>query len=214
MMETFQRVMEAFTWFLFAYVIVFSIGQVVICALTYGIAAPLGIARHDAVVLGQPTTADMIARYGFNHIAFDYFAVTFKSFWGQFGWMGVLINDRLYVGLMALTGAAVFGAMLWAIRIARHREIITETQHWLVGLLIVLMATAFADYIAYNFKFFQLQGRYLFPAIIPIAFFLVIGLREILNREYERVVFVMLYLGLIALDAICLFLYIVPQLKA
>ena len=39
MMETFQRVMEAFTWFLFAYVIVFSIGQVVICALTYGIVA-------------------------------------------------------------------------------------------------------------------------------------------------------------------------------
>jgi len=182
-------------------------------ALTYGITDPLGIARHDAVVLGQPTTAEMIARYGFNHIAFDYFAVTFKSFWGQFGWMGVLINDRFYVGLMALTGAAAFGAMLWALKIVRHRELLTETQHWLIGLLILLLATAFADYIAYNFKFFQLQGRYLFPATISIALFLVIGLREILNSEYERIVFAMLYLGMLALDFICLFVYIVPQLK-
>lgn len=183
-------------------------------ALIYGITDPLGIARHDSVVVGQPTTAEMISRYGFNHIAFDYFAVTFKSFWGQFGWMGVLINDRLYVVLMVLTGAAAFGAILWAIRIIRHRELITEPQHWLVGLLLVLLLTAFADYVAYNFKFFQLQGRYLFPALIAIAFFLVAGLRELLNREYERVVLAGLYIGMLGLDILCLFLYIVPQLTS
>lgn len=183
-------------------------------ALTYGIADPLGIMRHDAIVLGQPTTAEMIARYGFNHIAFDYFAVTFKSFWGQFGWMGVLINDRLYVVLMVLTGVAAFGALLWALKIVRHRELLKESQHWLVGLLILLLATGFADYIAYNFKFFQLQGRYLFPAAISIALFLVIGLRELLNRDHERLAFALLYVGMLGLDLICLFLYIVPQLKA
>jgi hypothetical protein len=182
-------------------------------ASTYGMADPLGIARHDAVVVGQPTTSEMIARYGFNHIAFDYFAVTFKSFWGQFGWMGVLLNDRIYVLLMVLNGAAVFGALSWAIRLARRREMLTETQHWLVGLLILLLATTLADYIAYNFKFFQLQGRYLFPALIAIAFFLVTGVRELLKPEYQRVVFALLYLGMLGLDVSALFLFIVPQLK-
>jgi hypothetical protein len=182
-------------------------------ALTYGITDPLGLARHDAVVVGQPTTLDMMAHYGFNHITFDYFAVTFKSFWGQFGWMGVLINDRLYVVLMASSGAAAFGVMLWAIRIVRHRELLTQVQHWFIGFLIALLITSFADFIAYNFKFFQLQGRYLFPALIAIACFLVLGLREILNRDYERITFALLYFGMLALDVICLFLYIVPQLR-
>ena len=182
--------------------------------ITYGIADPLGLARHDSIVIGQPTTAEMIRQYGFNHILFDFFAVTFKSFWAQFGWMGVLVNDRIYVVLFVLTAIAVFGFALWAIRIVRHRELLTPVQHWSVGLLILLVAVGVADYVAYNFKFFQLQGRYLFPAIIPIAFFLVLGLREILAKEYARVAFALLYVALVGLDIACLFLYIVPQLKS
>jgi hypothetical protein len=182
-------------------------------ALTYGITDPLGIARHDAIVAGQPTTAEMIAQYGFSHIAFDYFAVTFKSFWAQFGWMGVLLNDRIYVLLFALTGAGVLGAILWAIKVVEHRELLTAAQHWCVGLLLVLLMSAIADYSAYNFKFFQLQGRYLFPAMIPIALFLVIGLREIIAREYARVVFALLYVGMLGLDLASLFLFIIPQLR-
>lgn len=182
--------------------------------LTYGITDPLGIARHDAIVVGQPTTAEMIERYGLTHIVFDYFAITSKSFWAQFGWMGVLINDRLYVLLFAVTGIAILGFLFWSLKITRHRETLTQVQHWCVGLLVILVITTVADYIAYNFKFFQLQGRYLFPAMIPIALFLIIGLREIIAREYERLVFVILYLGMVALDLASLFLYIVPQLKS
>ena len=181
--------------------------------LTYGIADPLGLARHDSIVIGQPTTAEMIRQYGFNPILFDFFAVTFKSFWAQFGWMGVLVNDRIYTALFVLTAVAVFGFALWAIRIVRHRDLLTPAQHWSAGLLILLVAVGVADYVAYNFKFFQLQGRYLFPAIIPIAFFLVLGLREILAKEYARVAFALLYVALVGLDIACLFLYIVPQLK-
>jgi FtsH-binding integral membrane protein len=86
-------------------------------------------------------------------------------------------------------------------------------QWWCVGLLVLLLVTAIADYIGYNSKFFQPQGRYLFPAMIPIALLLVIGLREIIAREYERVVFALLYIALLALDLASLFLFIVPQLR-
>jgi hypothetical protein len=60
----------------------------------------------------------------------------------------------------------------------------------------------------------QFQGRYLFPALIALAFVLVIGWREIIAREYQRVVFVLLYVALLALDLACLFWFIVPQLKS
>jgi hypothetical protein len=181
--------------------------------LTYGITDPLGLARHDAVVIGQPTTAEMIAQYGFPHIALDFFAVTFKSFWAQFGWMGVLVNDRIYVALFLLCAMALLGFLLYALRILRHRQLLTEAQHWCVALLLLLLVIAIADYIGYNFKFLQFQGRYLFPALISIAFVLVVGLRELIAREYQRIVFALLYVGLLVLDLACLFLFIIPQLR-
>ncbi len=181
--------------------------------LTYGVTDPLGLARHNAVVLGQPTTAEMIARYGLNHILFDYFAVTFKSFWAQFGWMGVLINDRIYVVLEVLSGAAAFGFALYVLRVLRRRDALTAPQWWSIGLLALMLVAAVVDYIGYNFEFFQLQGRYLFPALIPIALFGVIGLRELVAREYHRVVLALLYVALLVLDIASLFLFIVPQLR-
>jgi hypothetical protein len=181
--------------------------------LTYGITDLLGTARHDAIVVGQPTTAEMIRQYGFSHIAFDFIAVTFKSFWAQFGWMGVLVNDRIYVVLFVLTGLAVFGLVLYAIRIARERQSLAPAQWWGTGLFALLVGVSIVDYIGYNFKFFQLQGRYLFPAIVPIAFFMVVGLRELLAKPYVRLTFALLYLALAGLDIASLFLYIVPQLR-
>ena len=181
--------------------------------LTYGITDPLGLARHDSVVIGQPTTAEMISQYGLNHILFDYFAVTFKSFWAQFGWMGVLINDRIYVALMLLSAIAVLGLMFYVLRILHRRDLLTSEQWWSLGLLALLLVVGIADYIGYNFKFFQLQGRYLFPAMISIAFFFVVGLREIITREYQRIVFALMYVALLGLDVACLFLFIVPQLR-
>ncbi|MEW5721397.1 MAG: hypothetical protein AB1817_22410, partial [Chloroflexota bacterium] len=183
-------------------------------ALVYGVTDPLGIARHDAIVVGQPTTATVIAEYGFKRVAFDFGAVTFKSFWAQFGWMGVLVNDRIYVAFALLTGAAVFGHTLYARRILRRRDLLTPAQWWCIALINLLLVVAVADYVAYNFKFLQFQGRYLFPALVAIALFLVIGLRELIAREYQRVVFALLYVALLALDLACLFLFIVPQLKS
>ena len=198
---------------LFALALLISAPMFVRNMLTYGITDPLGLARHNSVVVGQPTTAEMIAKYGVGHILFDYLAVTFKSFWAQFGWMGVLVNDRIYVMLFLLCAAALLGFTFHVLRILRRRDLLTTAQWWSMGLLAVTVLVAVVDYIGYNFEFFQLQGRYLFPGIIPIALFGVIGLREVLAREYHRIVFALLYLALLALDVASLFLFIVPQLR-
>jgi hypothetical protein len=187
-------------------------------AMVYGPTDLLGWVRHDAVVVGQPTTAECVARYGLKDVVADFFIVTFKSFWAQFGWMGVLVNDRIYVGLFGLTGVALAGLALWVAKVGRERGDTPQAprfsaQWWNLGLLALVLVTVLAEHAAYNLKFVQPQGRYLFPALIPIAAFFIIGLRELLNREHERVVFGALYLALLALDWMALFWFIVPQLK-
>jgi hypothetical protein len=198
---------------LFALAAVISSPMFIRNMLTYGVTDPLGLARHNAVVAGQPTTAEMIGTYGLNHILFDYVAVTFKSFWAQFGWMGVLVNDRIYVALMILSGAAAFGLALYVLRVWRRHEALSEPERWNLLLLGLVVLTSAIDFLGYNLEFFQLQGRYLFPAMIPIALFGVLGLREILAREYFRLFFGLVYVALLALDAVSLFLFIVPQLR-
>lgn len=202
-----------FTFYSFSLAALIASPMFIRGALTYGIADPLGLARHDAIVVGQMTTAQAIDASGLKSVVFKFGTVTFKSFWAQFGWMGVLVNDRIYVALAVFCAIAFLGLAFYVFRILRHREIWTTVQHWCVGLLIVLLAVAVADYIAYNFKFFQPQGRYLFPALIAIAFFFVVGLRELIAREYQRIVFALLYAGFVALDLVCLFWFLVPQLR-
>jgi len=182
-------------------------------ALTYGLTDPLGIARHDAVVIGQPTTAAMVAQFGFKRIAFDFLAITFKSFWAQFGWMGVLVNDRIYVALAILCAIALLGLVFYSLRLVRQRDLLSSLQWAGIALLGALLLTAIADYLAYNFKFLQFQGRYLFVSLIAIAFGLVLGLRELVAREYVGIVLTLLYLAMLVLDLVCLFGFIVPQLR-
>ncbi len=182
--------------------------------LTYGWTDPLGLARHDSIVVGQPRTVEMIRQYGLPQIVSDFFVITFRSFWAQFGWMGVLVDARIYFAVLALTLAALAGLVGCGSRVFRHRAVLTRTQWWCLACLMVLLVTGMADYVGYNFKFLQFQGRYLFPALVALAFFFVVGVREWSARKYTWLTFAVMYLALVGLDIACLFLYIVPQLRA
>lgn len=181
--------------------------------LVYGGLDIMGLGQHDRVVIGQPTTAEWIAQYGFKNIFADFFIITFKSFWAQFGWMGVLVNDRIYVALFLLTGVALFGALLWLIRLARAHwaEVRGVGWNWLT--LGTWLAITLLAHIWYNIHYVQPQGRYLFPALIPIAALLVVGLYELIDKRYARLVLGLLYIVLIGLDYLSLFWYIIPQLR-
>lgn len=181
-------------------------------ALVYGANDILGWTRHDAVVAGQPTTAQFIAQYGLRNVIFDFFAISFKSFWAQFGWMGVLVNDRIYTFLFLLSAAATLGAFLWGIRLWRERKTFSIETRWTWILLGVLLTLACAAHLYYNLKYVQPQGRYLFPGLLAIAAFWTAGLNEIFNPRYARVLFALLYLAMLALDYIALAWFIVPQL--
>ena len=150
--------------------------------ITYGWPDALGLRQHDRVVVGQPRTTEWIARYGLGATLERFRVFTFQSFWGQFGWMGVVLDARLYflfawltaLGLLGLglhLGRARRGSPLWGMR----------------GLLLLLNAGLTAGaYIGYNLSFVQHQGRYLFPALLPIALGFTAGLQAWLEGPAAR----------------------------
>lgn len=178
----------------------------------YGVTDLFGWGRHDKVVAGQPTTAQWIADNGLRNTVIDLFAISFKSFWAQFGWMGVLVNDRIYVFLFVLTAVATVGAALMALRLWRERKSLPSETRWtwlLLGLHLALVVAADAYY---NLKYFQPQGRYLFAGLIPLAALWSGGIYELLNARYARYVFALLYVVMLGLDYVSLAWFIVPQL--
>lgn len=152
----------------------------------YGGADFLGLGAHDAVVIGQPRTADLIAQIGTLDYLRRAFETTFTSFWGQFGWMARPLPAWALAGIAALLGVAVVG---WITAVARfqgrafqqwafQRNAPTDGAAWRRAAWIALLTgvvLTIAQMAIYNLTFIQFQGRYLFPALIPVALMLALG---------------------------------------
>jgi hypothetical protein len=143
--------------------------------VSYGDVADFMVQKtHDAVVVGQPRTDDYQAKHGgVGGWLRDGVSITFHSFWGQFGWMGVPMPDPFYTGLLAFTLFVIVGALIAAIRWHRALNVIQREELLLLGAAAFL---AFAAFAGYNFKFVQFQGRYLYPGLVPIGLFVAAGL--------------------------------------
>lgn len=198
--------------------------------LVYGGFDIFGWARHDAIVLDQPTTAEWIALYGAGKVVKDFFVISFKSFWAIFGWMGVLVDSRIYDLLFLVSLAALLGVGIYIKGLAQGSETLAVPQRWALSISFLILLLVAASHVWYNFKFVQHQGRYLFPALIPIGLFFALGLREWarllarltslllpldspkarLEHGAEGAVLALFYLSFLALDLVCLYRFIVP----
>lgn len=198
-------------------------------ALTYGWADPLAAVRHDEIVVGQPRWER------FDVVAGDYvLRVLFRSFWGQFGWMGVVLDERLYVLYLALTLLALGGLLLLLRerfrpgpeRSRRAASLALSAfaepgQRLALGLLVAATVLAIGQVLAYNSRFIQPQGRYLFPALAPIALLLSLGWWRLADLAAARrrdtstanTLLFALGAGLGALDLACLLLFVAPAFR-
>lgn len=102
--------------------------------------------------------------------------LTFKSFWGVFGYMGIYLPSllyRLFAGLLLLGGG---GLMLRMLRCCRDRtatwdEVLLGTS-FSIAMVLVILLSAWASLT----KDYEPQGRYLFSALVPLALGLAIGI--------------------------------------
>ncbi len=161
-------------------------------AVVYGNYDFFGWQRHDAIVVGQLQTTEAIARFGVSKILRDFFRVSFHSFWAQFGWMGVPVDGRIYLALFVLCSIVVLGLVLFT---ARHRQSVWRNSHLAIMALTALLVAA--SHVWYNLKFLQHQGRYLFPAIVPLGFCFAVGLWEAWRYESAKWVIRLLLVGML-----------------
>jgi hypothetical protein len=181
--------------------------------LTYGWGDPLGMARHNAVVEGQMRTSDYLALYGWSAYWERAWSFTFNSFWGQFGWMGVVLPTRMYQVLLLLSVLLGVGFCGWLFD--RRRPKSTASQRASLILFLSSVLLTLLGFLGYNLTFVQHQGRYLFPALIPIGTAGALGLDTLtrwLPRQIRPWPVVALFAGLAAFDAVCLFKFIIPFL--
>ena len=190
----------------------------------YGIPDLLGLGAHDAVVVDQPRTADFVALHGFAATLTQMSSTTFKSFWGQFGWMALpldgVLGGWIYRGFTLLTLAGLTGALL-SCRATLNTDQQSAQARTPRPILVVLLTTLLLvalQFLYYNIEFQQWQGRYLFPALIPIALILVNGLdywrARLLSRWGAlRWLTPLALTSLFALDIYLLFWVIVPGLS-
>jgi 4-amino-4-deoxy-L-arabinose transferase-like glycosyltransferase len=147
-------------------------------ALEYGGLDILGLQQHNRVVAGQPRTADVIAANGALATAWDWANTTFHSFWGQFGWMAVPMDGRVY-GAIWLFSIVVGLGFLFGLAEAREQGKLTPGALLLGCSALLTLCT----YLGYNLGFYQAQGRYLYPALIPIGLGVSAGLHKSLRRR-------------------------------
>jgi 4-amino-4-deoxy-L-arabinose transferase-like glycosyltransferase len=161
-------------------------------AAVYGGLDVLARAAHDEVVVGQPRTAEWIAQYGLGGTIGRFLRTTFTSFWGQFGWMAAPLPGWIVGALAVVTVIAAAGLLL---AFADHRRQMTESGKGSVGrgqkpLQVLVLGLTFlltlALHVGYNLTFVQHQGRYLFPALIPIAVGFTAGLGYWLRPVVRR----------------------------
>lgn len=181
--------------------------------ITYGWLDLTGQAHHDEVVQGQLTTTEYLADHGWGALLRNMVCTTFHSFWGQFGWLAVPLQPRFYRALAAFCLLAAVGFSWWLLD--RRRPRLSPHQRLSLILLLLSSLLTVLVFLGYNVKFLQHQGRYLFPALIPIGTAAALGLERLASILPQRVRYWtvgVLFAGMASFDVYCLFRVVVPFL--
>lgn len=129
---------------------------------------------------------------------------TYRSFWFAYGTpqnaakgLPAFLPDRVYLvlGVLHLLSMLGFALALW-----RERESFAEGAYrwWTVaGLLTLFVIGAFVRFIL---TYFQTQGRYLYPALVPIVLALTVGWRSLFPTHLRTAADGILLLALFAIS--------------
>ncbi|MHB8625001.1 MAG: DUF2142 domain-containing protein [Aggregatilineales bacterium] len=182
------------------------------CIQVYGFPDVLGLGRHNSIVIGQERMSEYLAQYGLGQTLSNGIQTSFHSFWGQFGWMEVPMPGGIYTALLILTIFLVIGAV---IAFVRFRTRLTSVQRDGLMVLAALVLGAVAEMVYYNLTFVQFQGRYTYPGLIGIAFFVAVGVTgwtALIPVRAARWIGVLALCAFVVLDVYALYRFILPTL--
>lgn len=179
----------------------------------------LGLQRHNEVVIGQPTTREWLEQFGPAGFLMRMAQTTFQSFWGQFGWMSVVMNTWMYALLLGFTGLSMLLFAAWWIRTTltpAGRSALTAAQRQTLRLYALLGLGTLAGFIWYNVQFVQHQGRYLYAALIPFATAIALGWTFAVSRwpRIQQWLWAAFLIGLAGFNLYLLWRVVLPGMDA
>ncbi len=113
----------------------------------------------------------------------------FKSFWAVFGTPRDVavgrprfLPDQVYwlYGAVSLTAFAGLIVLHF-----RRKTAFTETQTAIIWVLFATVGLVAASFFAFILKYFQMQGRYLYPAMLPLSLLMALGWRAVFPMQYK-----------------------------
>jgi hypothetical protein len=142
-----------------------------------------------------------------------FFTVMYWSFWGIFGYMTIHLHHFWYLlaALSQFLAGCGLAKLVW--RVKRKTTLYAPWQVkilYLFGLSVLLaVMLPFLRFIVVRGQNPMLpQGRYLFPVLIPIGIFTLLGLEQLIASRYHRLIGAIGLLGLLLLDIVSLSNYI------
>ncbi len=139
---------------------------------------PLAMGAFQRAFEGSPKAALFIETFGAGHYWTQWVSWwTSRSLIGVFGYMDIFLSEKVYlIGIAILTGMLLFGLL------GLQKSNTTKSGAFLIPVTFSLLIVAL--FIRFNMQYFQGQGRYLLPALGPIA--LAIGGSSALANEKAR----------------------------
>jgi hypothetical protein len=104
---------------------------------------------------------------------------TFQSFWFRRG----TVPDAVFNGPLVIAVLAVIGAVAYYVK---ERKAWSAGQTAMVASFVTLFVLTMLAFVRFNMTFFQAQGRYLYTALAPLAFFTVAGLSSLVPAKSEK----------------------------
>jgi 4-amino-4-deoxy-L-arabinose transferase-like glycosyltransferase len=174
----------------------------------------LPVAAFNASFAGTVQAADVVAQTGgWTGYLLLMGQGIFQSFWAVYGTARDaatgyprFLPPEFYLLTAAISAAGAGGLAKLHVR---RKEYLTAAQAASVRLLFITVALVSGAFLLFILQYFQMQGRYLYPAMLPISVLLATGWRYIVSDRYFRAAAGGVVVLLLLLD--CAFLaYITP----
>lgn len=128
-----------------------------------------------------------------------WFDSLFGSFWGKFGQFSVNLSRDIYlllklVSLLSFIGIISYFTTKW--------QKLDSVARQIFKFFLAVLAINFLIIILFNLRFYQPQGRYLFPTISAFAVYFCLGMYEIIPKRLKFSCFIFLFLAMVMLNII------------
>ena len=148
----------------------------------------------------------------------DWIKTTLKSFVGIFGYQNIIMSSRIYQFYLILWGLGIIGCLINFKELFIYNK--KEKNRYLLNYIFIpsiIIPIILSIYYSYTSDY-QAQGRYIMGIIIPFTYFIVSGIKNILEKfikseKIRNIIIILIMVIIILIAQRALFGYIIPTYK-